>query len=161
MKGKKTDVSPHPHFEVECGGSRGLLNELASDSAEISKGQRPGLSHAEEQRSEEVDSSRGEGHFHTGKDVGEVPINHTRVPWERAWTRLQRDLAQEVYQRESRGVEGPMPGAVSLSAEWPATSHITGLVTGGSQCVCGGGGVLETHKMHPRGKSHVYICQAS
>lgn len=75
----------------------------------------------------------GEGHFHTGQDVGELPINHTRVSWEPAWTHLQRDLAQEVYQRESRGVEGPMPGAASLSAEWPATSHITGLVTGGSQ----------------------------
>lgn len=50
-----------------------------------------------------------------------------------------------------------MPGAVSLSAEWPATSHIIGLVTGGSQW----GSVLETHKMYPKGKIHVYICQVS
>ena len=136
-----------PTLRALVWGSRQLLSGLESTSAEISKGKRPGLGRAMEQHLEEVSGIGHEPHFHIDKDVGEVPIHHTWVSWEPGWSRLQRDLAHEVYHRESRGVEAPCRGREFVLLSGQSTPHHRTGHWGFPAGECPG-----NHNMYPQGR---------
>lgn len=64
-------LTPDLRHLVSYEGSRERLGGLVSDS-----GERPGLSRAKGQRSQEVGSTGSQRYFHTGKKAGEVPVSH-------------------------------------------------------------------------------------
>lgn len=133
-----------PHFEIQLGESRRPLKALLSDSAKTStvllmsrlqrKWQHWKKLHLTQARMEERLSSNLHHIWSRGSQTG-VIFKETLLS--RGWHRV-------LWSRRPHA-----PGLRFCALEWPATSHITGLVIIGDSHWRS---FLETHKMNPKRK---------